>query len=185
MISTDYMYASSAFQSEPMESEYLQAMDATEKGTLEKEDKEISEADKKEQNKAGILMSIIMGTITSYLFGMDASARGLKGWDFVKETAPFVGGLSIGGYGLGRFATKDYEIRKKVDLKRADRLDEKIRDIMEKIAIDGKVLEKKEIKELQKAHTFFSNRLFDYKSTRSEKTGGTHIMYQQNQFQKV
>jgi len=52
---------------------------------------------------------------------------------------------------------------------------------MEKITTGDKVLEKKEIKELQKAHTFFSNRLFDYKSTRSEKSGGTHIMYQSNQ----
>jgi len=37
------MYASSAFESEPMESEYLQAMDATEKEIVEKEDNQMKD----------------------------------------------------------------------------------------------------------------------------------------------
>jgi len=192
MISSDYMYASSAFQSEPMESEYLQAMDATEKEIVEKEDNKLQSFDDENIYRKTLLGTFVGAAVSAFCVYDEMRTGKIKSLpDTISKVFRFTGSISMIGYAIGRASySQEYrDYKSEVALKRVDRLEDKIINIAKQIQLEKQIANKisnvKEIEELQKAQTFFNNRVFDYKAKRSGDKSGTHIMYQHNQFQRV
>lgn len=188
MISSDYMYASSAFQSEPMESEYLKAMDATEKGIVEKEDNKLQSFDD-ENIYRKTLLGTLAGAAVSAICVYDEMRTGkIKSLpDTISKVFRFTGSISMIGYAIGRASySQEYrDYQSKVAVKRVDRLERKIINISKQIQLEKQIANKisnaKEIEELQEAYTFFNNRVFDYKGSKRE----TEITYQYKQFHRA
>lgn len=172
-IPSEFMFASTAFPYTKMESLYLKKIDEEEKVILEQEDhqlKDLHEKQKRETTIGAIAGASLAATIS---YAINADFIFIFSMTLIMPTTGCLIGNEI-------TEKKVKQSTQTTMLRRADRLDEKIREISKKIQVDGKVLEDKEVNELEKAQIFFSNRSLEFKTSKN-KSQNTTILSQTNQ----
>lgn len=159
-IPIEYMYASNAFINSSMKSNYLQPMDENEKGIIQTEENEISTENRKEVRKFTTIFTTVWGGVPIIIHSLISNKEGLA---LLREMTPPVLGFAMIGYFIGNAIGVSETTLQKVSLRRLDRLDDKIRQIAQKLKHEESSLNPMEMEELEKAKIFFSNRANQFK----------------------
>lgn len=155
MIEPSTMYASSAFRNGNMTSYFLHTMDNEEKKIVEQEEKEIKDT----KQNTSFYLALGLGSIG--LLGLIGAGNSDNN-NQLKMTAICVPLFAAMGYAMGNGG--DYLVERKIYIERCDRLEGKIRNISKKISNMGENQDSLETEELEKARTFFGNRVMAFKS---------------------